>query len=80
MDVSLHETLEGAENHPVPLQRALAGKVRGYNSNAEMALSFSGAWMADMAMALVDDLQLIRRKRPFQAAPYFRDSIGPVHG
>ena len=66
MNVGLHQFPERLENHSLPLKGpGIPESVRN-DSHPEVALAISGAGVAHVQMALVDQFQLRRFKSGFQ--------------
>ena len=66
MDVGLHQVPECLENHSLPLQGpGMLEPVRN-NSHSEVTPAVSGAGVAPMPMALVNQFQLLGLESGFQ--------------
>ena len=62
MDVGGHHVAERVENHPVTLETACAGERGRDYPDGEMAAAVTCPRMPDMTMAVVVDLQQLRRE------------------
>lgn len=78
MDIGVHEPGQRRIDQPVSRQRCLPGKSPADDHHGEMAAAVTGAGVADVAVALVSDFQMLRRQRDFQRSPDRLGSAG--HG
>jgi hypothetical protein len=62
MNVGLHGIAKGGINHAMPLQKSFVREGSGYYEHGEMASPAPRPPMADMLMALVDDLEYLWNK------------------
>ena len=66
MDVGLHQPTERLEYHSLPLNGPGIPESARYDSHPEVTLSVSGAGVAHVQVALVNQFQLCRFKSGFQ--------------
>jgi hypothetical protein len=68
MNVRLHQRAKRSIDHPMALDGPLARKTTRENPYVEMAAAVTRSGVSDVAMAIVDDLELFRLELCFELA------------
>ena len=63
MDVGFHQGTECSEDHPVPLQARVAGKLWRHDGDSIVAATVASAGMTFVQVTLIYDFELCRLKR-----------------
>src|SRR5690554_2444492 len=79
VNIRLHEIAERLIDHSMALEGVGARKALRHDPDLEVPASVPGSGMADVQVALVDDVQLFRQERRLQARTNGGDSVA-AHG
>jgi hypothetical protein len=75
VDVALHEGAERSIDHAVTLQRFFPREMPGPETYSEVTSAVSRTSVTRVAVAVVDDVELLRLKRCLEPTPNRRDAV-----
>ena len=78
MNVGLHHRAQRRVDHPVPLDRSLAGKPARKNAHLKMPAAVARPGVPGVPVAIVYHVELVGIERCLQPASNQRDALGGV--
>jgi hypothetical protein len=75
MDIGLHHRTERRIYHAMPLQRLLSRELARRDAYVKVAATISGAGMPGVPMAVIGNLEVVRRKYRLETTANRRDTI-----